>query len=438
MPQDTLSQNAHLIRVLHLTDSIFHQFSASLLPCTNLTELEMHIRNDEAPHEGQITEQPTGKPTGEVGEQAQPGGQKYVAPELNDKQLLRSNSSLRTLHWIAFGAPGRYLDPEDFVGLTKLEDVTLFNWNCSGGRLETVLRALSGSLKKLYIMTIAGAMAEDFWTPIQGDSISCGENIRIGNRKGENEERPRLKRLEFLRWCASNISVGYLSQVVRCCPYLKVLHLQLSYADWEFGGLADILRIDCTNLESLVLSSPLKSLSFDTLIRHCSTSGLRKLHLTVRGFEGDLVSAIIQHATTLEDLYIHRDEFNMNGSHYLRLLVECIKLKRFSFRSSFQLFDKDILKTLKEQQWGCRSGLQELDLDLGFFPRLQYKSVMTCKIQEMANALTAAGWERVDDQGKLAEMTKLCDVLELVRFQKLEGLKTLTLDDVKFRPRRSL
>ncbi|OAQ34370.1 hypothetical protein K457DRAFT_14209 [Linnemannia elongata AG-77] len=145
---------------------------------------------------------------------------------------------------------------------------------------------------------------------------------------------------------------------------------------WDMDLLARSLRGSCPDFHSLMFDDSRVVRDLEALIRHCSTSGLRKLHTMVFGPEDTPISSILQHSATLEDLLLCRREsgWERNGrsctqtaaAGYLRLLTGCPKLTRFSLILSGGPLDRDLVDTLQEQIWACR-GLQELELKIGFF-----------------------------------------------------------------------
>ncbi|KAF9906051.1 hypothetical protein EC991_001059 [Linnemannia zychae] len=348
-------------------------------------------------------------------------GQQAALPGLTEKQLLRANPLIQKLHWSGTEDATLSLDPDDFAGLKTLQDLWLENWTCTEGRLLDVLETVSRTLKRLRLGRIRGIQQE---------------NDRNGKDSGSDSTKDimRLDRLEWLRSHGEKASVAFLAELVKHCPNLRTLELNVKEI-WNFDGLASNLRTYCPLLDTLDISSPLRLLSFKTLLRNCSMAGLRTIRVTDSCNEIELVSDILHHASTLEDLQINRSNMRMDGSHFLRPLTECTNLKRFSLNSNFCWFTPDILDTLKQQRWGCRATLQELDLNFEFFGK--YYKAMKADIQALEELLLKFGWEKVrrrDREDELAHVAKIQKAFELIQFQELESsLRVLILDDVAFR-----
>ncbi|KAF9083392.1 hypothetical protein BGX29_003194, partial [Mortierella sp. GBA35] len=105
--------------------------------------------------------------------------------------------------WIegAYKDPYPALDVEDFVGLGRLGSFNFSVWDCSEGRLEKVLRTVSGTLRKLLIGYITGIHPDDFSTlpqsPREEKEVDDGGDIIVDDGDGECV----LARLESLASC---------------------------------------------------------------------------------------------------------------------------------------------------------------------------------------------------------------------------------------------
>ncbi|KAK3845676.1 MAG: hypothetical protein J3R72DRAFT_487379 [Linnemannia gamsii] len=253
----------------------------------------------------------------------------------------------------------------------------------------------------------------------------------------------RLDRLEWLGWYCGRTSVESCAELVKCCPNLKSLEL-FSDATWSLDGLAESLRLHCRYLDSLKMPLCLKSPSFKTFLSRCSISGLRSLKIESHMSQEDLISGVLHHGSTLEDLSIDPTVDRLNGLTYLPLLTGCTKLKRFAFHASFDSFaaTRNPLEAFKEEKWGCR-GLHELDLEFGLLGSA--KRITEENEQELRRMMFEAGWVMVPFsyqryQFHLTYMSKvfeLLDTQELEKLQnmdflKLRNLRTLTLSSWKY------
>ncbi|KAF9117448.1 hypothetical protein BGW39_002167, partial [Mortierella sp. 14UC] len=406
IPSKAIARHSHLLMVLRLSSYNFSANKASLLGCTNLVELVIDVNRDQ-------------QNTNQIG--------------LTEQQLLRSNPLLRKLHWSSVGdSSPAALDPEDFAGLKKLDSLLLDFWSCSDGRLARTLRNISGTLRRLEIGSVFDVKPEDFSAALLQEEHPHGYDTGLDDA----EPGPMMDRLEWLKWRQGTASADCLIEFVKCCPNLKAIEVSPN-EDSNLDRLAENLRSYCPQLETLNVGIFLWSPSLRSLLYRCSASGLRALHIATQQPKDDLVSGILHHASTLEDLWIFQARECADGQNYVRLLVECTKLKRFSFHTKFQYFQKNILETLRQERWRCRS-LQELDVHLGFDVVVRGKAV----VDEQGKQVTAttlafdAGWEEVpflNKEGKKFAMSRAQPLFDLLEFQELEGLKRLVLDGVPFR-----
>ncbi|KAK3845682.1 MAG: hypothetical protein J3R72DRAFT_435428 [Linnemannia gamsii] len=410
LPMEAIARYCYLFKVLYMAPYNFHCARMLLHGCTNLVELGIQV--------AATRDETTGWRL---------RGQQTAVLGLTEKQLLRSNPLIKRLHWSGIGdTTCPVLDPEDFGGLGNLEDLWLENWNCSGGQLQDVLRTVSRTLKSFRL----GRIQYVEWSRVQDEDYQCKYNRLDSN---VNKNVLRLDRLEWLRSDGEKANVDVLTELVKCSPNLGTLEVNVKEA-WDFDGLAHSLRTYCPLLDTLDISSVLQSVSFKTLLHHCSTTGLRRLRVAVHSHEGNLISEILHHASTLEDLHIQRNNNRVDGFHYLRLLVECTHLKRFSLHSNFCWFHPNVLDTLAKQPWGCRENLQELHFSLEFFGTIQRPNSVHKKA--LVALLLEFGWEKVrfkEREDEWAFVDALRKVFELVRDQELEALRVLVLDSVAFR-----
>ncbi|KAF9906049.1 hypothetical protein EC991_001057, partial [Linnemannia zychae] len=381
--------------VLRLSSYYFTANKESLLRCTNLVELVIDVNSDRAQ-------------------------QNTNHSILTEQQLLRSNPLLKKLHWSSVGdsAPAM-LNPENFAGLKNLENLLLDFWSCPNGRLARALKNVSGTLRRLQIESVFDVKPEDFSAALLQDGQHHSYHIGLDSAK------PGLSmdRLEWLKWSLGKGSADSFIELVKCCPNLKAIEFSPN-EDLGLDRLAENLRSYCPQLETLNLGIFLWSPSLQSLLFRCSASGLRSLRIATQQPKDDLILGILYHASTLEDLWIYQAKECVDGQNYVRLLVECTKLKRISFHTTFHYFQKNILETLKQEKWRCR-GLQELDLHLGF-DMIAREAVAEAQSKCVTATTLAfdAGWEEVpfmNIEHKVFAVSKIQPLFELIRFQELEG-----------------
>ncbi|KAF9141610.1 hypothetical protein BGX30_004471 [Mortierella sp. GBA39] len=404
----TLHHNSHHLKMLYLNRFTTGDIDLAQINSTSLVALDIYVEGARKGSEGGG------------------GGGEGVMPLLSVKRLLRSNHQLRTLSWTGIGHPAPLLDVDDFAGLVGLKSLTVDNWDGSNGRLGMVLRKVAGTLKELAIERMYN---------VESMFLNCEEFI--------------LDRLELLAWpdCGLDDGDKSLSELVERSPRLKTLVSFAKHSDKGIRRLAETLGTSCPDFESLELHKVLQTQELEILIRILSPgrSQLRKLHFAVHSLEDGghrgLVTAILQHASTLEDVNICRSEHGKDASVCLRLLTECPRLTCFAFSARHPPFDLDFLETLKQQNqqqqqaaWGCRETLQELRLDLVTFYLNRRQT--DAERQEKAEILSEMGWEIVnkdEEDDEPIDGARMKEALELVCLQRLEGLQLLILDQIKFR-----
>lgn len=353
------------------------------------------------------------------------------APLLSAQRFLLLNSGLRTLHWEGHSCPIPTLDAEAFIELKSLENLSLENWVVSGGRLEQVLRTVAGSLKSLSIGKLRGIQPDDLSSSSpQGDDDYCDSDS--GNVKAQ--DGLRLGRLESLRWRCDRTPIGYLPKLVKCFPNLKAFTFTkpMNHNECDVALLADSLRVNCPCLKTLIFPSFYPMNVVETLVRHCSASGLQELALCTDGPETYAGSVVSHHAGILEDLFVWHGQDRLHVSQYLPLLATCTRLTRLVFHSTYMQPGSGVLHTLKQKRWGCHN-LQVLELRLGFIQR--HREQTQADREEMASILSLVGWMKPfagKKEALLIDARRLREVFRLVEYQELNMLHTLVLDNIKF------
>ncbi|KAG0373171.1 hypothetical protein BGX24_012050 [Mortierella sp. AD032] len=416
IPSEAIAPHCHLLKTLRMYEYDIPLIKPMLLRgCTNLVEIDIQINIKR--RKSQRSDEPVGLP---------------------EQQLLRSNPLLKTLRWTGDYNSSPILEAEGFVGLKCLETLHLQSWSCEDGQLARTLKVVSATLKRLKIGYMAGVRPEDF--SLAPAVLQEGRNDLHSKETGLYYAKEyldgvglRLDRLEWLSWSGGRTSVESFIELIKCCPNLKSLELSHSKAG-SLEGLAKGLRLHCPFLESLEIPYCLQSPSLETFLRRCSTTGLRILHITSRVPEEDFISAILHHASTLEDLSLEWYMNNMDGLTFLPLLAGCTKLKRFALHSSFKYFAKtqNPLVAFKEEKWRCR-GLQELNLKFGFIE--SHHTIKKEKEQKLKRMMFEAGWEMVplSCRNDHFQLTHLPKVFALLDFQELKELQRLVLHGVPFR-----
>ncbi|KAG0196192.1 hypothetical protein BGX33_001956, partial [Mortierella sp. NVP41] len=219
----------------------------------------------------------------------------------------------------------------------------------------------------------------------------------------------------------------HFANLVKRCPNLKMSSSTLD-VHLDKTGLADSFKIYCPRLETLVLSSSLPSDHATVLIRNCSMAGLRELevHIHGDGDEDDLVSAILQHAETLEALRIYRSQGDCDIPPYLRLLVGCKSLRAFS-----------LFMHLEDAVLGSRKTLEQVEFGSEFCCGGAENPSDVAMMQELSSTTPVMGWygaqQEQEQDAIVSDMnkTRLRHAFEMI--QGMECLETMTLGEVEFR-----
>ncbi|KAG0281190.1 hypothetical protein BGZ96_001260 [Linnemannia gamsii] len=322
------------------------------------------------------------------------------------KELIRSNPRLRYLEW---HGPDRTteLEMEDFVGLRCLQELRLFHWDGGDKRLARVLKAVSGTIKTFEVSRITGVLPGDLsgalhrrLDPIMHPEVQEEEYITSINKhnnrdtrhKSNNNSAVTLADPELISPNQTDAPVTgnqaeekrlvlpYMEKIkvifdrnpdyaelAQCCPNLK----RLTVAGLGHGDtyrLSRCLRYHCQKLKVLVLKDVLlPQEDAIELLRSClSAGGLTKIHLDVVGFQQECISAILLHASTLEQLTIastEEDAVDLEG--VLRIMVECSKLRHLRFMLDTAVPDIDVLEAWRAQEWAC-TGLEKLGIEFNY------------------------------------------------------------------------
>ncbi|KAK3830533.1 MAG: hypothetical protein JOS17DRAFT_775356 [Linnemannia elongata] len=428
VPDAVIRRNSSHFRILSISQWSqwsYRGLDFACFECTKLVELDIYLDegggggsteqdvNDEEDdghgESGTFYESSTGRRGTRTGEEHE---SRTVVPLPDAKRLLRTNPRLKCLTWAGPVRSTTALDVEDLVGLTGLESLSLDRWDCSDGRLDVVLKSVAGSLKMLCVGWICGVETGHSSAPLSPVSStspspsppaattaaatalqSLPRKIRNGvdnGRTNTTDEHWMLPRLEELVWSGGELDDEYLSDLVKRCPRLKNVTLYVNHGGWDFDRLAASLGSYCPDIETLEIDPVIETHDVETLIRHCSPNRpqLRKLRIAVNGSnELGLVSAILPHASTLEDFEIYRTQDEMDGP----------------------------LKQTRAERVETKALLSEVG------------GWVEVKAVEEEN-----GGDYDEYEVEPFDMVKLRQVLELVQVQELKELEVLILDEAEF------
>ncbi|KAF9156035.1 hypothetical protein BG015_007601 [Linnemannia schmuckeri] len=431
IPVQVIRRHSHFLRALELSQCSTVVVDMELFECTNLFKLSVFVdvnetKNQQSKAEGETEAEAVVVFQGTVVTSTAGEGE---APLPHGKRLVRSNPGIKKLEWEGLEYPNDtntglvrpVLDVEDFVGLEGLESLLLDRWDCSEGRLEQVLRIISGSLKELKVVTNYGLQL----------GLPRGDDGGIGGGG------LMLDRLETISWHSSESDEDYLFELVKWCPNLRKLKLQVNHDGWDFSGLTNSLQTSCPKFDALRLHATRTTRHMDTLIRNSSISGFHKLHLTFEDNTDKVIHLVLDHAATLEDLHVAPYGDSGDNNNYLRLLIECTRLRRLVYSPVGVDFAEGFFRHLGQQQWGCR-GLEELKVQIGAGAFCRYGKYTEDERKEVEGMLEGMGWEEVFEVGdwereEPIQIVGLEKVLQLLAFQGLKDVKTLWLDEFTFR-----
>ncbi|KAG9072957.1 hypothetical protein KI688_000738 [Linnemannia hyalina] len=311
------------------------------------------------------------------------------------RALIRANPRLRYLVW---HGPDRTteLEMEDFVGLKSLQELRLFHWDGGERRLAKVLGAVKETIRTFEVSRIKGVLPGDLsgalhrrLNPVyhpeeqEDDYIISLNNYNRSNSDSnsaatmtetdlaalvqteQEEDRLVLPYMEKIKVIFDR-NPDYV-ELAQCCPNLKRLTVT-GLGHGETYRLSLCLRDHCQKLRVLVLKDVLlPQEDAIQLLRSClSAGGLTKIHMDVIGFEQDCISAILLHASTLEQLTIAstaEDAVDLEG--VLRIMVKCEKLRSLRFMLDTSVPDVDVLEAWRAEAWAC-TGLEKLGLEFNY------------------------------------------------------------------------
>lgn len=412
VPSKVISRHSHLFQTLHFQRDHQRRDFRLFHNCTNLVELK-GFHDDK---EYRKTDEAAG----------------------SGKQLLRANPRLKILNWEGDETWFVPLDVEDFTGFTNLERLSLDKWDCSGGRLGQVLRLLAGTLRTLSVKSLDGLRPKEL---LQQSLTPAPSQSQMRQDSSGRDDALVLAQLDSLAVGKFSDPIDlYLYELVKHCPNLTSLELCLDDTTLDTTLLANCLQTNCPNLHALSFPLPLQARHIKALVRHSSRNGLRRLRFCVHGPEHGLVSAIIMHAPTLESLYISKADEVMDPEEYLRYLVDCTRLKRFTLSHIFPL-SFNLLEQWGRETWGCRD-LEDMSINITIprEERLQHYAETEARTEEVLGILSDMGWEhlyrfftREDVRRMMTDATRLRQVLELFRVQQLEKIRKMELNHLRFR-----
>ncbi|KAG0298762.1 hypothetical protein BGZ96_007637 [Linnemannia gamsii] len=312
-------------------------------------------------------------------------GKYYIGTKPIPAEVIHRNSRFLRIREVQklpqFGVDPMLFECTNLVALSVFVGV---DENCSEGRLEQVLGTVSRTLRVLKVGRNYG-LRPDLLKKDNGGLV--------------------LDQLESLKWTCDEPADGYLCELVKWCPYLQSLKLRVKHDEWDFSRLADCLRTSCPKFDTLKLHTTRATRHMETLIRDGSTPGFRNLHLTFEGNTDKVMTVILGHAATLQDLHISPSRDVGDGAFYIRLLVECKRLKSLRYFPQGAEYDYGFFQLLTQQRWGCR-GLQEIVIVANSF--VQYDKHTAAERQELRALLQEMSWVAVDeDDGEVEEPIRI-------------------------------
>jgi hypothetical protein len=318
------------------------------------------------------------------------------------RYLVRTNPGLKVLRW---HGPNRTvpIKAEDFVHLTRIHTLELAHWEGSGDALGRVLEAVAGSLVKLELGWIQ-------WMANMVHSVDTTNTPPSRNNNNNNNNNTKgliLSRLESFTSTSSQPSSPDPTDLIRCCPNLKLCDLTLTN-DIDIIRLSDTLEEHCPKLDTLTVREYRRLQLCERLIWDLGDRQIQNLvHLTVSqiALTKNLTSAIIRHASKLESLSIMVQDVDFYsivdsaiGTAFLPL-YECRRLKAYSLVvSNRRILSRNVWEGLQVDQWGCK-GLEQFSLD--FWPppyEGRWSSGMSAKDLFKNCGGAVVGWKMCSDE----------------------------------------
>ncbi|KAF9935349.1 hypothetical protein FBU30_003139 [Linnemannia zychae] len=445
IPKEVIRRYSHLFKVLYLFRWSSLQVDLSVFHCSNLVELDIFIKvDDDQLNIEEMDSESDGSLRLETAIEKSEKEPSRMPALYYAKQILRSSPQLKVLSWEGVGRILPVLEAHDFVGLNRLEKLSLDSLDCSNRQLDRTLRNIAGTLRELNIGWICGIEPELLSSSSPaGLQLSQDEEYNGTNSELRTEDDILVMgRLESLSWSGGEVNDEYLSKLLKYCPKLKKLELYVQDNTWDFDRLAASLGRYCPDIKSITIDPVIMTHKIETVIRCCSPgqSQLCKVQIGIEGPDEDqLILAVLEHASTLREFIIYRTQSYIQEDLYLHFLMKCSKLAHFALISRATPYDVDFFEMLKSQPWGCQDTLQTLEFDMGFRSDFQTAE----EKQEVEILLLEMGWEFGDpgegggrrDHDDLVsfELDHLRQVLEVMQVQKLERVQRMALDEIWIR-----
>jgi hypothetical protein len=270
--------------------------------------------------------------------------------------LVRTNRNLKALYWLGED-PRTMMDVDGLVLQKQLLQLIMLKWDGGDGRLVRVLKAISGTIKRLGLHMFNNVHEGDLLLPLpKSKSIKTKESSgTTGHIHDDGREGAvMLPQVEMLTFnVATNRSMG-LVDLLRCCPKLTELSVNCSAND--ISRLIFNIQHYSPNLTKLSIgeSAHHPPETIEALIR-ASRRGrsLELLAVKIGRLTEGITSAIVAHSGRLESLEMTVDNHEpLNLECVMRILVKCTKLKDFMCTTYSEITNQSVLKALASQSWG--------------------------------------------------------------------------------------
>ncbi|KAG0289652.1 hypothetical protein BGZ96_006846 [Linnemannia gamsii] len=270
--------------------------------------------------------------------------------------LVRTNKDLKTLYWLGED-PRTMMDVNGLVLQRQLLQLIMLKWDGGNGRLVRVLKAISGTIKRLGLYMFNNIHEGDLLLPLPKSAST--KTKKPSGTTGQKHDDGRegvvmLPQVEVLTFnIATNRSMG-LIDLLRCCPKLTELSVNCSADD--ISRLIFNIQHYSPHLRKLIIGESVHHPpeTIEALIR-ASRRGmsLKILSVKVSRLTEGITSAIVAHAGKLESLEMTVDDRGpLNLECVLRILVKCTKLKDFMCITCSEISNQSVLKALASQPWG--------------------------------------------------------------------------------------